>query len=124
MTDALTNAQKILEVADRIRGLSQKMPDLARAKAEAEHEYQLASSKAYFLLRHKGMSQGDAKEYVKGVGEELSRMLNVFDLPLVGEYRFKRDLAEGLEDANKRALRASEVELSGLQSVQRDYKEL
>ena len=124
MTDALTNAQKILEVASRIRELSDKLPGLAQSKAEAEHDYQLASSKAYFLLRNKGLSQGDAKEYVKGIGDELSAMLNIYDLPLVGEYRYKRDLAEALEDANKRALRATETELSGLQSVQRDYKEL
>ena len=122
--DAISNAQRILSIANRIRELSDKLPELAEKRTRAEYDYQVANSKAYFLLRNKKYTQGDAKEYVKGIDKDLEAMLNVFDMPLVAEIRFKRDLADALEDANKRALRAAETELSGCQSVQRDFKEL
>ena len=122
--DAVSNAQQILRIANRIRELSGKLPELAMKTPQAEYDYQTGASKAHFLLRQNGIAQGDAKEYVKGLDEELVRLLGVKNLPLVAELRLQRDLAEALEDANKRALRATETELSGYQSVQRDFKEL
>ena len=124
MTDAITNAQKILEIVKEIREMAARMYELAEKRPLAEHDYQLAHSKAHLLLRQGGYTQGDAKEYVKGIDDDLIAGLAVKGLPPVAELRLQRDLAEALEDANKRALRATETALSGLQSVQRDFKEL
>lgn len=127
--DATSNAQKILDIANRVREHSDKLPKLAEQRSSAEREYQIASAKAYFMLRQAKLSQGDAKEMVKGIDEDMRAMLNITysgleELPLVADLRFARDSADAIEDANKRALRAAETELSGYQSVQRDFKEL
>lgn len=101
--------QAIFETAKRIEKGTNELYKYAKAYAEAEREYRLALAKEIVKLKDEKMQATLIPDVARGN---------------IAELKFKRDLAEVSYKTARDMLEALEAELSGLQSIYKNQKEL
>jgi hypothetical protein len=105
--------QKAAELYDRLEEEMNKPPQAifenAKAFAEAERTYRMELAKEIIRLRAEGMQATLISDVARGN---------------VAELKYKRDLAEGLYRSSLESAKALQAELSGLQSIFKQFSEM
>lgn len=102
-------AQEIRRVSARLDKAPQAIFDNAKAFAEAERTYRMELAKEITRLRAEGMQATLISDVARGN---------------VAELKYKRDLAEGLYRSSLESSKALQAELSGLQSIFKQFNEV
>ncbi|TDT63409.1 hypothetical protein [Fonticella tunisiensis] len=107
--DMIDIGQAIYETSKRIEKGVNELYKYAKAYAEAEKDYRLALAREIISLRDAGLPATLINDVARG---------NISDL------KYKRDLAEVSYKTARDMLEALEAELSGLQSIYKNQKEI
>lgn len=107
--DHINIAQAIRRVSERLDNAPQLIFGHAKAFAEAERAYRMELAKEIIRLRAEGVQATLINDVARGN---------------VAELKYKRDLAEGLYRSSLESSKALQAELSGLQSIFKQFNEV
>lgn len=96
--------KKFLQYNDKLAHKLADLPELIENAAQTERDYRVELAKEIIIQKSKGVLATNMSDIVRGQ-------------PHIADLKFQRDVAKGIADASKQAIRSIQSTMSGLQSL-------